>query len=132
MRYEVTKDIETGNISIDREHKELFDAVNRLLDACANGKGRKEVSETIKFLNDYVYKHFDHENQLQKQHSYPNMVAHYRFHEDYKAKLFEIINPISTREATVMDLSKINSHVAALIAHIKSEDKKLAQFLNNK
>ena len=32
MRYELTKDLETGNAIIDREHRELFEAVNQLLD----------------------------------------------------------------------------------------------------
>ena len=32
MRYELTKELETGNATIDREHRELFNAVNQLLD----------------------------------------------------------------------------------------------------
>ena len=40
MRYELTKDLETGNATIDREHRELFDAVNKLMDACGSGQGR--------------------------------------------------------------------------------------------
>ena len=35
MRYELTKDLLTGNALIDSEHKQLFDAINALLDACA-------------------------------------------------------------------------------------------------
>lgn len=41
MRYEMTKDLETGNALIDSEHRQLFKAVNDLLDACSQGKGRK-------------------------------------------------------------------------------------------
>ena len=33
MRYEMTKDLETGNALIDSEHRQLFKAVNDLLDA---------------------------------------------------------------------------------------------------
>ena len=40
MRYELTKDLETGNAIIDREHQELFQAVNQLLDSCGKGQGR--------------------------------------------------------------------------------------------
>ena len=39
MRYEMTKDLETGNALIDSEHRQLFKAVNDLLDACSQGKG---------------------------------------------------------------------------------------------
>ena len=34
MKYELTKDLETGNRIIDNEHRELLNAVNALLDAC--------------------------------------------------------------------------------------------------
>ena len=40
MRYEFTKELETGNRIIDNEHSELLNAVNALLDACGEGKGR--------------------------------------------------------------------------------------------
>ena len=43
MRYELTKDLETGNATIDREHRELFDAVNKLMDACGSGKAAHHV-----------------------------------------------------------------------------------------
>jgi hypothetical protein len=32
-RYEFTKKLETGNAIIDKEHRELIDTVNKLLDA---------------------------------------------------------------------------------------------------
>ena len=53
MRYEVTKDLETGNAIIDGEHRELFRAVNTLLDACGQGQGRAALDPTIKFLLNY-------------------------------------------------------------------------------
>lgn len=50
-RYEFTKKLETGNAIIDKEHRELFQAVNKLLEACSEGKGRASMDEPIKFLN---------------------------------------------------------------------------------
>ena len=90
MKYELTKDLETGNRIIDNEHRELLNAVNALLDACSAGKGRAQVSSTVKFLNDYVDRHFAHEEQLQKQSGYPGYEAHHAFHEKYKQTLREI------------------------------------------
>ena len=69
-RYEFTKKLETGNAIIDKEHRELFQAVNKLLEACSEGKGRASMDETINFLNNYVNQHFSHEEQLQKQSGY--------------------------------------------------------------
>ena len=35
MTYQITPDLLTGNTIIDGEHRQLFDAINALLDACA-------------------------------------------------------------------------------------------------
>ena len=52
MKYELTPDLETGNALIDSEHKQLFSAINNLMDACSQGQGRTVLDSTIKFLND--------------------------------------------------------------------------------
>lgn len=130
MRYELTKDLETGNIIIDNEHRELIKAVNDLLDACSGGNGRDHMTKTIKFLNDYVDRHFAHEEQLQQKSGYPAMPAHKTFHEKYKQTLKEITSGISSDKPSVGELSKLNAHIGLLITHIRTEDKKLGAFLN--
>lgn len=65
MKYELTPDLVTGNALIDREHRQLFDAINRLMDACGQGQGRAVLQQTLNFLNDYVKKHFGDEEALQ-------------------------------------------------------------------
>ena len=46
MAYVWSKDLETGNAMIDSQHKELIEAINALLAACATGKGRAEIAKT--------------------------------------------------------------------------------------
>ena len=46
MAYQFTKDLETGNATIDSEHRQLIQAVNDLLAACSHGKGRAELEKT--------------------------------------------------------------------------------------
>lgn len=129
-KYEFTKDLETGNIIIDKEHRELLNAVNDLLEACGEGKGRDHMNKTIKFLNDYVDSHFSHEEQLQQKSGYPAMAGHKAFHEKYKQTLKEITAGMSDDKPTVGELSKLNAHIGLLITHIRTEDKKLGAFLN--
>ncbi len=130
-KYELTKQLETGNAVIDAEHRELFKAVNNLVDACSAGKGRAAIEGTMKFLNDYVEKHFSHEEQLQQKSRYPGMAAHKVFHEKYKQTLKEITSSISQSGPTIAGLGKLNGHIGVLIAHINTEDKRLGAFLNN-
>lgn len=129
MKYELTKDLETGNAIIDGEHRELFRAVNTLMDACGKGQGRAAMEPAIKFLLDYVNKHFAHEEQFQAKSGYPNMAAHKQFHENYKRKLREIASKIPAAGPSIADVGALNGHIATLVSHIKTEDKRLGAFL---
>ena len=129
-KYEFTKQLETGNAIIDKEHRELIQAVNQLLEACSKGEGRTSMDATIKFLNNYVELHFSHEEKLQQQNNYPNFTAHKAFHEQYKQTLKQITSSISSSGPSIVELGKLNGHISMLISHIRTEDKKLAAFLN--
>ena len=129
MRYELTKDLETGNTTIDNEHRELIKAVNQLLEACSKGQGRASMDPTIRFLNNYVEQHFSHEEQLQQQNRYPGFVPHKAFPTQYKKTLRDITSNISQTGPTVAELGKLNGHIGVLISHIRTEDKKLGAFL---
>lgn len=71
MKYELTQDLVTGNALIDSEHRQLFAAVNSLMDACSQGKGRGQIQQTVTFLSDYVVKHFGDESGFRFKGSYP-------------------------------------------------------------
>lgn len=132
MVYELTKELETGNRIIDGEHRELFRAVNRLMEECQKGKGRTALEPTARFLLNYVDQHFAHEEELQRKHNYPTMASHHLFHENYKRKLREIASKVPASGPTVADLSALNSHIGVLISHIRTEDKRLGAFLQGK
>ncbi len=127
MAYIWDKSLETGNLEIDSQHRSLVDAVNNLLDACSQGKGRNEVEQTLKFLQDYVVKHFGDEEKLQIKSNYPDYKAHKEKHEAFKNQVNEIVDEYKKGGATIALVAKVNSSVGGwLISHIKSEDKKVA------
>lgn len=130
MKYELTKDLETGNAVIDGEHRELLKAVNAMMDACAKGQGRAYIEPTITFLLQYVNKHFAHEEELQARYKYPGMAAHKQFHTEYTRQLKGIVSTIPMNGPTVANLSSLNHHIATLVSHIRTEDKRLGSFLN--
>lgn len=132
MKYELTKDLETGNAVIDQEHRELLGAVNRLVEACGRGEGRSSMDSVIDFLVKYVDRHFAHEEQLMKAAGYAGLAPHRAFHEEYKRKLGEIVAKIPPSGASIGDLALINGHIGLLVTHIRTEDKKLGKFLQEK
>lgn len=129
MKYELTSDLLTGNALIDSEHKELFAAVNRLMDACSQGHGRDKIQQTVQFLNQYVGQHFGDEERLQMTNKYPGYPMHKQFHEGYKRQMMDITQVIVQEGPTVKALGDLNRVVAILISHIRTEDKKLAAFV---
>jgi len=133
MAYKWTTDLETGNPTIDRQHKELIDAINRLLDACAQGKGRTEIASTLQFLDNYIVRHFGDEEALQSRYSYPDIVNHKRYHETFKKTVKEIVGEFQAGGATIVLVGKVNSAIASwLINHIKKEDAKVAAHIKQR
>ena len=133
MAYSWDKSLETGNPTIDEQHKSLINAVNELLESCSQGKGRSEVERTLKFLQDYVIKHFSDEEKLQIKSSYPDYKAHKEKHEAFKKTVDEIVQEFNKSGASIQMVAKVNSSVAGwLISHIKAEDKKVAAHIKSK
>lgn len=127
MTYQITADLLTGNTIIDGEHRQLFDAINALLDACAQGKGRGQLVQTMSFLESYIAKHFAHEEQLQAQTGYPDAVRHKGLHDGYKKVVSEICQELERTGPTVALVGKVNTNVGGwLVTHIKREDAKVA------
>ncbi|MDF2948093.1 MAG: bacteriohemerythrin [Sedimentibacter sp.] len=130
MAYSWDKTLETGNPTIDEQHKSLINAINALLDSCSQGKGRNEVEKTLKFLQDYVIKHFSDEERLQIKSNYPNYNSHKEKHEAFKKTVKDIADDYQKNGTSIQLVAKVNSSVAGwLITHIKSEDKKVAEHI---
>ena len=132
MKYELTQDLLTGNALIDSEHRQLFDAVNALMDACSQVKGRDYIQKTVSFLTDYVMKHFADEEKLQVQSNYPGYAAHKEFHTGYRHQLAQAAQVVTQEGPTVKALGDLNRTVAVLVFHIRTEDKRLARYLQEK
>lgn len=132
MAYSFTPDLLTGNTTIDSQHKELIAAINNLLEACSQGKGRAVLSDTAKFLYDYTSKHFADEEKLQLASKYPDYANHKQYHEGFKQVVREIIAQIDKEGPTIVLVGKVNSSIAGwLLNHIKREDVKVAAHIRS-
>ncbi len=131
MRYEVTPDLLTDNELIDSEHRQLFAAINRLLDAFSNKtqNGNENILQATTFLQSYVDRHFGHEEDLQKKYEWREYEMHHKFHEEYKETLDKILGKIPKEGPSIDDMSAINTHVVRLITHIRTMDKRLGAYI---
>ncbi|MEA4988070.1 MAG: hemerythrin family protein [Anaerovorax sp.] len=133
MAYNWTADLETGNITIDEQHKQLIGAINNLLNSCSQGKGRDALKETTTFLYNYTAKHFADEEKLQLASKYPDYVNHKRYHEEFKKVVHDLMSQLDKDGPTVVLVGKVNSSIAGwLLNHIKKEDVKVAAHIRSK
>lgn len=124
---------EIGIKQVDAQHKELFQKINSLLDACTNHKGREEVFDTIKFLEEYVIKHFTEEEKLQREYCYPGYVRHKVTHEQFTRDFNELKNKLQQDGATLQFVMLVNKVVVEwIITHITSVDKEFGVFVSEK
>jgi hemerythrin-like metal-binding protein len=131
--YTWDKSWETGNATIDSQHKTLIKAINDLLEACSKGQGRSKIADTVKFLREYTATHFGDEERLQQSSGYPDYANHVKLHNYFKGVVAEIETKLAKEGATITVISDINSKCATwLINHIKTQDKKVAMHLLQK
>ena len=133
MAFTWSKDLETGNSTIDTQHKTLIDALNALMDACSQGKAKEQISETMKFLIDYTKRHFADEEKLQKMSGYPDYDNHKKMHDAFVQTVADIAKELDAQGPTIVMVGKVNNAVGNwLVTHIKREDAKVAAHIRSK
>ena len=132
MAYKWSNDLQTGNMQIDTEHKELINAINNLLEACNEGKGRAEIERTVNFLSSYTKTHFTHEEVLQKKYNYPDYNNHKKYHQSFIEAIESIREKLLANGPSIVIVGEVNSKVGNwIINHIKREDVKVAAHISN-
>jgi hemerythrin len=128
-----TNDLATGSERIDIQHKAIFERINTLLEACREGRGKKEVQGVLAFLEDYVLTHFSAEEQYMKLRGYSGYEAHKEQHEDFIRKLSEIKESIQASGPGVHTVISINQLLVAwFVNHIRKLDTQLGALLQER
>lgn len=131
MRYQFTNDLLTGNNTIDSEHKTLIKAADDAMQSISAGHGQEDLKKNINFLANYTVTHFKHEEELQAQSKYPDIIAHKAWHKSFVSGLTETANKIVKDGSSSIIVIELTKKISALINHIKTEDRKLATHIKN-
>lgn len=133
MAIEWTKDLATGVDEIDDQHKELFKRINRLLDACHQGRGKEEIDDLMRFLSDYVVDHFGTEERLMDRYDYPESLSHRSQHENFKERFSDLREDLLRSGERLVTIIGTNQLLGDWwINHIGKVDKALGAFLRTK
>ncbi|HEX4038421.1 MAG TPA: bacteriohemerythrin [Acidobacteriaceae bacterium] len=114
---------------IDQDHKRLVRMLNELYDAIARGDGQAVVGDLLNRLELYTQDHFQREEALFTQSTYPHTAAHRRQHEWMRAKVAAL--QTSFREGTLgaPSLQLITILKDWLFDHILGIDQQIVPYL---
>ena len=69
-----------GVEKIDRQHRHLFEIINKLIDRSGSSSDSKLVSETLTEMLNYAKEHFTTEEELMQEYGYPEIESHKEQH----------------------------------------------------
>jgi hemerythrin len=115
--------------TIDNQHQELVNILNRLFVAVSMREGSKEIASILKALTDYTKTHFALEERLMHQAAYEDIDAHKQEHK----KLIDQLDLLCERHAhedkpIYFEILRFLKHW--LKEHIKGVDTKYSQALH--
>lgn len=130
MTLKWTKDLEIGDEKIDSQHRQLLDFLNNLIAECNKGSDIETLDKTLGFLVDYTVRHFNDEEAIQLEYSYPDYERHKQQHEDFKKTVGELVQRFNDNGSS-SELSRDASKIVAtwFMRHIRGEDKKIGRHI---
>lgn len=80
VRVEWRSEWESGNATIDEEHRNILGMSNSLMDLSLSHGKAEEIKEQLEDLLDHVVKHFSDEERILREIGYPETEAHAELH----------------------------------------------------
>lgn len=125
------QDFKIGEENIDSEHKEIIEKYEQLYRLMKDGHGHEYYNELLSFLNDYVHRHFNHEEQIHIAYNYPLRDEHIKIHGEFKESVLRMYNDGIKSDVTSTDLIKMSLFIRNWwVHHILIEDQKFGDFIN--
>lgn len=119
----------TGIQEIDRQHGELLESLQKLAAWIGTPSEMAAVFSAVSYLNDYVDKHFQFEEEFLAENGYPNLPQHVEEHAAIRVRVADLTSKI-------LDGSEITEEIMAtmtqwIVGHIGEEDLEYAKFLKD-
>ena len=134
MYAEFDNSLVTGNQEIDNQHKEWIEKINKLIQCCENGSGKLEAIQMLNYMADYTEFHFNAEEKLQEDASYPGIEEHKQKHAEFRQAVEELHDMLEEEEGpSEAFVNAVNKNVVDwLYNHIKTFDCSVATYINMK
>lgn len=129
-RFELSPELETGNLDIDAHHQTLFAMANEILFSDELAQSPHLFRRAVSFLASYLEYHFASEELAMFQRSYNRRRFHSAFHDHILREMQDIVERAShgahfdeTRQAIFFLLEDW------IVYHVADADRQLADYL---
>ena len=123
--------LSVGIPEIDRQHKQLIDQLNALVDAMHSNRGKEEIKTIVKFLDIYVAEHFRFEEGCMHKYKCPVAAQNSTAHVQFMNSLKEIKDELDNKGASLPLAIKVNEQLLDwFVNHIKKIDYQLKPCMN--
>lgn len=123
---------ETGNELIDSQHQGIVVAVNDFYLACNSGRESGILRETLDYLIDYVFSHFQAEEELQRFYRYPEYMRHKQYHNAFRRTVSNLTARLDREGPNIELLGAVYEGAGNwLDHHILSDDFVLAAYIRS-
>ena len=114
---------------IDKEHKQLFSTINKLLTISENEeKSEWACREGVKYLKNHTIEHFSHEEEYMRSINYGEYEIHKRLHDNFQFNtlpaLEEELEESNYSEDSVRHF--LGVCIGWMVAHTQTEDQAIA------
>ena len=130
MQLTWTPALSIGNEEIDKQHIALFGYFRDFVDGCSRGEAKETLIELHDRLKDYVEHHFQAEEALMLQVNFPGLGEHKRKHQNFRHRLADIRQEISSQGPTLINIIQTNKALVSwLVQHVQDLDQCFGAFL---
>ncbi|MDR0466997.1 MAG: bacteriohemerythrin [Deltaproteobacteria bacterium] len=125
----LTSDLETGVAKIDEQHRELVKRLNEAMTIGIKVFTTEETQKTIDFLGEYVIKHFNDEEALQRQSKYDKYEWHKGLHQEFIGEFKKLKDEFAANGPSAKFTVGLNTTLANwIVKHIKSVDVEFGKY----
>lgn len=123
--------LETGDARVDTQHMGLFELLNELHTAVVEQRGNEITEEVIFRLMRYAATHFEDEEALMEHYGYPGLAQHRLLHRELARETTSLAERYMEGRAILPLTISMFLH-DWLLTHIRAEDMKAIEFINEK
>lgn len=115
--------------SIDKEHKQIADSINRLYQLVKKGTLQAQIKE-MEIFNELINAHFDNEDRLMTEYKDPGFISHKLEHNRMRAKTQRVLDNLTVKGELLTE-DYVTGLKTWLDNHLDFKDIKLGKYLNS-